>query len=74
MNMNMNSGEAFNLDDDFYAEYEEEYTESWCVFGNQSGFCYATLSTEDDAQEEASRLLSARKNMLQRRQIKCQLN
>jgi len=51
----MNRTEAFKLDDDFYSEYDEE-VEAYGVFGNQSGFCYATFSDDFNAEEEAEKL------------------
>ncbi len=40
-------------DDDFYAEYDEE-TGLYCVFGNNTGFAYASYADKGEAQEHAN--------------------
>lgn len=38
-----------------YAEYDEEYS-CWGVFGEDSGYCYATPASEEDAEAWAAEM------------------
>lgn len=54
-----NSREAFEEDDDFYAEDDPEHGPS--VFGNKSGFSYASPGSMDRAKEIADEKRAAKK-------------
>ena len=51
----MNRDEAIQIDDAFYAEWDEE-SAMWCAFGNQSGFAYGSYADEVSAQRKADKL------------------
>ncbi len=44
----MDGWQASKIDTDYYADYDDT-TESWGVFGNNSGFCYSNPSNEIEA-------------------------
>ncbi len=51
----MNGREARNIDASFYAELDED-TGDFCVFGDNSGFAYASFASLPQAQEEADKM------------------
>lgn len=55
----MNGWEASKLDakGEYYAEYDEDVGE-WCVFGTESGFCYATFMSQRQAEDYADEMNS----------------
>lgn len=44
--------------EEVYAEYDENF--GWCVFGVNSGFCYASMSTQQEAEQKAEELNKCR--------------
>jgi hypothetical protein len=51
----MNRSEAITIDTSFYAELDEE-TGDFCVFGDNSGFAYASFASFPQAQESADEM------------------
>lgn len=48
----MTSLEALALDSSFYAEYDHDVG-AWGVFGDESGFCYETPASREEAERIA---------------------
>ena len=46
--------------EEVYAEYDENF--GWCVFGVHSGFCYASMSTQQEAEQKAIELNKCQNN------------
>jgi len=46
--------------EEVYAEYDENF--GWCVFGVHSGFCYASMSTEEEANQKVIELNKCQNN------------
>jgi hypothetical protein len=44
---------------DFYADEDEE-TNTFCVFGSESGFCYSTHFTMEEAEKAAKKMTTKR--------------
>jgi len=58
MTMTMTSTKALEIDKKhgtFYADWDDE-SGSWCVFGSESGFAYASYGSEDEALDESDRM------------------
>lgn len=51
----MNGFEARKIDVSFYHELDEE-TGDFCVFGDESGFAYASYSNEPEAKAKAEEM------------------
>lgn len=53
----MTSNRAYQMDKrgEFYSEWDED-SQMYCVFGSESGFCYATYAGKEEAEEEAQRM------------------
>lgn len=65
----MNGSNAFENDDDFYVEYDDEY-EWHGVFGNQTGFCYFASYDFDRAEIECRDLIRMKESAVRRRKVK----
>ncbi len=48
----MNAFLAQKIDDEFYSEFDD-VENFWCVFGNQSGFCYSMHCSEGESNSKA---------------------
>ena len=49
--------QAFVMDRDFYVDQERG---KWCVFGDDTGYCYEEYSSEAQAHKECERLQDAK--------------
>ena len=55
----MTRKEAIKIDTDFEVDLDEG-TGDFCVFGNESGFAYASFASKDDADESAEKMRKER--------------
>lgn len=55
INPKMNRTKAYKMDKSFWSDFDEE-TGCHGVFGDVSGFCYATFSDPRDADDKAKKM------------------
>lgn len=57
----MTRNEAIKLDTDFEVDLDEG-TGDFCVFGNESGFAYASFASLEDAKKHADEMRGPNRN------------